>query len=81
VELTTAKYYYEPQSRDDTALGEIIKEKARQHGHRDGRRDYRSIYDRIRMEGWQDNHKRVYRVYSELGLQLPNRKKRKTTKW
>jgi putative transposase len=33
------------------------------------------------MEGWLDNHKRVYRVYCDLGLQLPKRKKRKTAKW
>jgi len=33
------------------------------------------------MEGWTDNHKRVHRVYCDLGLQLSNRKKRKTAKW
>lgn len=33
------------------------------------------------MEGWMDNHKRVHRVYCDLGLQLSNRKKRKTAKW
>lgn len=77
VELTTASYYYTPKGRDDAALGEILKEKAQKHG----RWGYRSIHDRIRLEGWTDNHKRVYRVYSQLGLQLSNRKKRKTAKW
>jgi putative transposase len=77
VQLTTASYYYEPRGRDDAALGEILKQKAQQHG----RWGFRSIYDRIRMEGWTDNHKRVHRVYCDLGLQLSNRKKRKTAKW
>ena len=77
VRLTTASYYYQPKGRDDAALAEILKEKARKHR----RWGYRSIYDRIRMEGWLDNHKRVHRVYCELWLQLSNRKTRKTAKW
>jgi len=77
VRLTTASYYYRPKGRDDTELATILKEKAQKHR----RWGYRSIYDRIRMEGWLDNHKRVYRVYCDLGLQLSRRKKRKTAKW
>lgn len=77
LELTTASYAYTPKDRDDTALIEIIKAKARQHQ----RWGYRSIYDRLRMDDWPDNHKRVYRIYRELGLQISRRKKRKTAKW
>lgn len=55
----------------------MLKKKAQKYG----RWGYRSIYDRLRLEGVVINHKRVYRVYCELGLQLPKRKKRKTAKW
>jgi putative transposase len=75
--LTTASYYYHPKGRDDADLRDALKEKAQKHR----RWGYRSIYDRLRLEGWQDNHKRVHRVYCELGLQLSNRKKRKRAKW
>jgi putative transposase len=75
--LTTASYYYQPQGRDDAELSAALKDKAQKHL----RWGYRSIHDRLRLEGWQDNHKRVYRVYRNLGLQLSNRKKRKTAKW
>jgi len=77
VQLTTASYYYRPKGRDDAELAAELKEKAQKYR----RWGYRSIYDRIRMEGWRDNHKRVYRVYCDLGLQLSKRKKRKTAKW
>jgi len=65
LELTTASYAYEPKGRDDTLLIEALKSMAQQYR----RWGYRSIYDRLRLEGWADNHKRVYRVYSEQGLQ------------
>jgi len=77
LQITTASYSYQPKGRDDTALADVLKEKAQNHR----RWGYRSIYDRLRLEGWEDNHKRVYRVYCDLGLQLSRRKKRKTAKW
>jgi putative transposase len=77
LELTTASYAYQPKGRDEMALIEALKSMAQQYR----RWGYRSIYDRLRLEGWDDNHKRVYRVYREQGLQLSRRKKRKTAKW
>lgn len=38
---------------------------------------YRMMLDRIRYEGTLVNHKRVYRVYSEEGLQLPKRRRKR----
>lgn len=31
---------------------------------------YRRIHVLLRREGWQVNHKRVHRLYTEMGLQL-----------
>jgi len=42
---------------------------------------YRRLLVLLRREGFKDNHKRVYRIYREEGLQVPKRRKRKTAKW
>ena len=38
---------------------------------------YRSLHTYLRREGWQINHKRVYRLYSEEGLALRRKKRRR----
>lgn len=75
--LATASYYYNGTGRNDEALREELRKKAQEHV----RWGYRLIHDRLRLEGWADNHKRVFRVYQELGLQRSRRRKRKTAKW
>lgn len=35
----------------------------------------------LRRKGFLDNHKRIYRIYREEGLQVPMRKKRKAALW
>ncbi|RNC29274.1 MAG: hypothetical protein AWM53_00627 [Candidatus Dichloromethanomonas elyunquensis] len=38
---------------------------------------YKRIHVLLLREGWKINHKRVYRLYKEEGLNLRNRSKRK----
>ena len=33
---------------------------------------YRRVHVQLRREGWEVNHKKVHRIYKELGLQLRN---------
>lgn len=39
---------------------------------------YRRIHILLRREGWNINHKRVYRIYKEEGLNLRSKSKRKS---
>ena len=38
---------------------------------------YRRLYILLRREGWSINHKRVYRLYTKLGLQVRTKKRTK----
>lgn len=42
-----------------------------------GRYDYRKVTELLRIEGWRVNHKKVERLWSEEGLQLPQRHKKR----
>lgn len=66
-------YYYKQHRRPDQAIRRRICEIAMarvRYGH------WR-IYTLLRREGWKDNHKRVYRVYKEEGLNLRSKRPRR----
>jgi len=66
-------FYYQHHRREDTALRSRVREIAVtrvRYGH------WR-IYTLLRREGWRDNHKRVYRVYKEEGLNLRSKRPRR----
>jgi len=67
-------YYYRYHRRDDRALRRRIREIAITRIRYGSRR----IYILLRREGWQDNHKRVYRVYREEGLNLRSKRPRRS---
>ena len=41
---------------------------------------YRRVHVQLRREGWEINHKKVHRVYTELGMQLRNRSPKRRVK-
>ncbi|KFD24888.1 transposase [Yokenella regensburgei ATCC 49455] len=51
---------------DDSALRLRIREMTDTRIHY----GYRRVHVMLRREGWRDNHKRIYRLYSEQGLSL-----------
>jgi len=64
---------YEAKPKDDEALRERLTELAR----RWRRAGYRGLHRHLRREGWEINHKRLYRVYCEMGLQVRRRKRKR----
>ncbi len=74
MELSRSSLYYVPVQRvGEEALRARIKELAR--GNR--RYGYRRVWAVLRHEGWVVNHKRVHRIWKELGLRLPRKRARK----
>jgi len=66
-------YRYQPQTDDQAALRLRIKEIAATRV----RYGYKRIHVLLRREGWQVNHKRVYRLYCEEGLNLRRKRPRR----
>ena len=73
MQLYRSTYRYESKAQDQTALKMRIKEIASTRV----RYGYKRIHILLRREGWKINHKRVYRIYREEGLNLRYKSKRK----
>ncbi|EPI8561775.1 IS3 family transposase, partial [Vibrio fluvialis] len=75
VGIQRASLRYQPQAnREDDKLQARIKELALERR----RFGYRRIHRLLRREGFDVNHKRVYRLYCELGLTVSKRRRRKS---
>lgn len=75
--IERSSYYYQAKPDDDGPLRSALKEAASLHR----RWGYRMLLAVLRREGFTDNHKRVYRIYREEGLQVRCRKRKRTAKW
>lgn len=64
VGLSRSTYRYQAQRLDDTEIVEALTALAERHR----RWGFDKMMDWLRKEGFKWNHKRVYRVYRELGL-------------
>ena len=73
VGLHRSLIYYQSRAPDQSALVMRIRDIAEVRR----RFGYRRIHVLLLREGWEINHKRVYRLYRELGLQWRTRWKRK----
>jgi putative transposase len=74
VGLHRSAWYYQARPRPDGELRAALKETASKRP----RFGYRRLHIMLQREGFEDNHKRVFRVYQEENLQV-RRKKRKCT--
>lgn len=74
LQLSHSVYYYHSRRREDGPLRCRIKEIALsrvRYGHK-------RICTLLHREGWKDNHKRIYRVYKEEGLNLRSKRPRRS---
>ena len=69
LELDTSTFHYGSRRSDQAGLRARIQEICATRV----RYGYRRVQVLLRREGWQVNHKRTYRPYTELGLQLRNK--------
>ncbi len=73
VELARSSYYHRSERVNDGELRSALRRLAAQRR----RFGYRRLLVLLRREGWQDNHKRVFRIYQEERLQVSRRKRKR----
>ncbi len=73
IRIWRSSHRYSSQRRDDRALRLRIREIAETRV----RYGYLRIHVLLRREGWRVNHKRVYRIYREEGLNLRRKRPRR----
>ena len=71
--IRRSSFYYEAEPRNDDPLRAAIQDLAK----RRRRWGCPRIIDRLRREGWKDNHKRIERVYQEEKLQVRRRNRKR----
>ena len=66
-------YYYKAKKRDDEPIRQELSEMALRHN----RWGFWMMFHRLRNLNYQDNHKRVYRIYTSMNLNLRRKHKRR----
>ena len=73
VSLPRSTYSYQHRPKDDSDVIDALLALVDRHPSI----GFWSCYFRIRNQGWQWNHKRIYRVYTMLGLNIRRRAKKR----
>jgi putative transposase len=73
IAMSRSSYNYQSRRQDDSALRTFIREKAQERK----RWGYRRLQVLLQRDGHRDNHKRIYRIYKEEGLQVRKRKRKR----
>jgi len=68
--------YYKSKHRDDSEVIDVLNALVEKHP----RNGFRKLFLRIRNAGYEWNHKKVYRVYTALGLNIRRRTKKRLPK-
>ena len=73
VGISRSSYYYQHKLKDDAELIELLHQLVDKHPSI----GFWQCYYRIRRKGFNCNHKRLYRVYTDLRLNIRRRYKRR----
>ena len=71
--MSKSVFYYDPLSKDDGEIEQALQQKAMEHPEE----GFWKSYKRLRNEGKTWNHKRMHRVYVDLGLPLRRKVKKR----
>ena len=71
---STSQWYYKYHRREDLSVRMRVKEIASVRF----RYGFERICTLLKREGWKDNHKRIYRIYKEEGLNLRSKRPRRS---
>lgn len=71
--LSRSVYAYQRTLSDDEEIRKALKELAEKHC----RYGFKMMFSKLRQQGYQWNHKRVYRVYCEMGLNMRRKPKKR----
>lgn len=73
VRLERSSYYYSSRRQEDSELINRLRELSQEHPSY----GFKKMFHSLRKEGYAWNHKKVYRVYKKLGLNLLRKRKRR----
>lgn len=76
MEVSRSTVRYKSNGRDDASLRTRLTALAEKYP----RYGYPTLHTMFRTEGLVENHKRTYRIYSEEGLQVRTKKRKKLTR-
>lgn len=71
--ISRSVYHYKPKLANDIEIKQTLKELAEKHR----RYGFKKMFHKIRQRGYQWNHKRVYRVYCDMRLNLRRKPKKR----
>lgn len=71
--ISRSVYHYEPKLANDNEIQQMLKKLAEKHR----RYGFKKMFQKIRQYGYQWNHKRVYRVYCAMQLNLRRKPKKR----